>query len=213
MATLTNSSYITNTCDYTWYTDITNTETSATNSPWTLRINTNQPNSSSLIYNNYPSQVYYPSDLDKLKIKLGQESNITLPDGTVIEIKKDGSFKIIDKDAKVTYKKNPTKEFNKFINASDILEEFVKYLGTIGAKQGDVLNIPLEMFINWIIIEAAKADGEEPPEDVKLLTSKLHTCKCKNCGKFITKQKYNLGINFCNTEDLQKYMVKKRVNL
>jgi hypothetical protein len=134
----------------------------------------------------------------------GKEYN--LPDGSTIKIDDNGNFIINDKNANVTYKANKIREFNKFINASDLLEMFIKDCGKMGAKQNQILDIPIELFINWLIIKAAEADGDEPPEDsIKLLKQAKLTPKCKCCGRFMHKWKEENGINFCNPKCLDKF--------
>lgn len=50
------------------------------------------------------------------------------------------------------------------------------------------------------------------PEDIKALPpSTRHECRCNSCGQFISKEKYNLGINFCDASHLEKFMSKKGV--
>ena len=101
----------------------------------------------------------------------GPERTISFPDGTVIDVKSDGSFQINDADAKVTYRANRVRDFNPYINASDKLEAFIKFCGEIGVSQGQVLDIPIKHFIGWLIVEAARADGE----DANQLAAQLKT--------------------------------------
>jgi hypothetical protein len=131
-----------------------------------------------------------------------------LPDGSKLEIDDNGNFIINDKDTKVTYKTNNIREFNKFINASDLLEMFIADCGDLGAKQNQILDIPIELFINWLIMEAAIADGDKPPDDVKSLSEIRKTKHCKYCGKFIHNYKYDNNINFCNGLCLDNYNEK-----
>lgn len=62
----------------------------------------------------------------------------------------------------------PPREFNRFINASDLLEEFIHYLGTLSVKKSEVMELPVELFIKWLIIRACEADGEEPNVEMPL---------------------------------------------
>jgi len=149
---------------------------------------------------NYPSVQY----VERRNLTKGKTYN--LPDGSKLTIDNNGNFIIDDKNAKVKYKANNIKEFNKFINASDLLEMFIKDCGKLGAKQNQILEIPIELFINWLIIEAAKADGDEPPDDsIKLLSQARITPKCKCCGKFIHKWKEQNHIHFCNSNCMDKF--------
>lgn len=130
-------------------------------------------------------------------------STLRLPDGSKINVDGLGNFTIMDKDAIVTYKGSNMREFNKHINASDLLEAFIKDLGNLGVKQNEVLNVPIELFINWLIFKAAEQDGDNAPNDVPLLESSVTPHKhpkCLWCGKFIKKILTEHKIFFCNPE-------------
>lgn len=78
----------------------------------------------------------------------------------------------------------PPREFNEFINASDKLEEFIRWLGTEGVKQSEVMAIPLELFVKWLIIRACEKDGEEPGVTLQL---PARTARCLGCQKFMRR--------------------------
>jgi hypothetical protein len=79
-----------------------------------------------------------------------------------------GRYAYEDSEGKITYEANRTREFNKYINASDLLEEFVMFLGSLKVRQSQVLDITIEIFVNWLVIRAAQHDGDETPPDVKI---------------------------------------------
>lgn len=83
-----------------------------------------------------------------------------LPDGSKLCIDFNGNYEIVDHKAKVTYKSNNIREFNKYVSSSDVLEAFIKDVGKLGVKQSEVFSLPIELFINWLIIRAAEKDGE-----------------------------------------------------
>jgi len=144
-------------------------------------------------------------------IEVSPNTTLKLPDGHIIEVDDLGNFEILDDDAQVTYKANNVLEFNKYINASDLLEAFIKDLGHIGIKQGEVLNVPIELFINWIILKAAEQDGDNAPADVPRLESSVKPTKhpkCLCCGKFIKKKLVEHKIHFCNPEHHHLYLHK-----
>jgi len=120
---------------------------------------------------------------------------IYLKDGTHIVIDRDQNLRIRDDDAKITYKSNNTREFNRFINASDLLEQFIRDIGARGVRQSEVLDTPIEIFINWLIYKAAKQDGDDPGRLRLTLTP-----RCKQCGKFIPRILADKGFEFCNPE-------------
>lgn len=142
-------------------------------------------------------------------IKVKPDSILELPDGSVIKVDGHGNFTISDKDAVVTYKGNNTREFNRHINASDLLEAFIGDLGKLGVKQDEVLNVPIEMFINWLIFKAAEEDGDDAPTDVPLLESSVTPHKhpkCLGCGRFIRKKLVEHKVHFCNPEHHERYL-------
>lgn len=145
--------------------------------------------------------------LRHLKVKKGW--TVETPDNTIISIDDNGNIEIKDDEAKIIYKANRIREFNRYLNASDLLEEFIHFVGTLGAKQHEVLTIPIELFINWLIIEASKFDGEEPPALPVSNPKILNRCLC--CGRFITKASAQLA-KFCNPDHYSVYLTKQVVS-
>ena len=83
---------------------------------------------------------------------------------------------------------DPPHGFNRYLNGSDLLEEFIKFCGDQGVKADQFMKLPIEFFLNWLILEAAEADGEEKPEGVVLaLPVGRHTNRCQACGRFIAR--------------------------
>ena len=148
-----------------------------------------------------------------MQTHLVRGQKVTLPDGSKLEIDYQGNFKILDDDAKITYLGNRIREFNKFINASDLLEQFIKDLGSAGIRQGEVLAVPIEAFINWIVHMAAEQDGDPVPDEVPKFPledwGKRHP-RCKGCGRFIPANKVSLGVNFCSGLHMDRYLEKQR---
>lgn len=145
--------------------------------------------------------------ISKLKIDDGNKVTIELPDGAILEVKENGSYEIKDDQAEVVYKANRIRGFNRFVNASDLLQDFIRFLGTLDVRQGQVLDIPIELFINWLVVKASEQDGEDAPKDItspenhpRLLEVKEKKTgpKCLFCGKFIRKGLSNKGFNFCD---------------
>lgn len=142
---------------------------------------------------------------------LGPGDEMMLPDGSIIKLDKLGNYTIEDKDARITYKANRVREFNRYVNASDLLEEFIKFAGEQNVSQEEFMQLPIELFINWLILEAALADGEEPPQqEIKTLETSFkqvnqHRCLC--CGRFITKVKAKVT-SFCNGDHMDRYLAR-----
>lgn len=146
-----------------------------------------------------PTSIPVPYIPDHIKLEVGKARIIRFPDGTRIDFKEDGSFKIEDKDAKVVYKAS-IRDFNPFLNASDKLEEFIQYCGSVGVRQGDMLEIPIKHFVQWLVIEAARADGESIPEvitPVVLALQDYSQSRCRSCGRFMSQQLRADRIEFC----------------
>lgn len=89
-----------------------------------------------------------------------------LPGGAQLVIDADQSYRIIDDQAKVTYRAAPFREFNEYVNVSDVLEQFMRYIATLRLSRGEFMALPIRLFMLWLIIEAAKRDQQPPPEDV-----------------------------------------------
>lgn len=84
-----------------------------------------------------------------------------LPDGSKVVVDFNGNYEIIDKNAIVTYQANNIREFNKYVNASDLLESFIRDVGKLGVKQKDIFSLPIDLFINWLIVKAAEKDDDK----------------------------------------------------
>lgn len=165
--------------------------------------------SDSITYN--PSSSWTGSDwvdaaIENAEVSPGTE--LKLPDGSILKVDDKGNYIIEDNTAVVTYKANRLREFNKFINTSDLLEMFIKEIAKLGVEQKDFMNLPIELFIKWLVIKAAEEDGFEAPDKVQM---KSHPAlaslipRCKACGRFISKKRFKLGILFCNSLHLERY--------
>jgi len=163
-----------------------------------------------------PVRVVRSVEYQEVPVKAGRRkvergTTLELPDGSVLHVDHSGNFEVLGHNAKITYKGNQIREFNKYINASDLLEAFIDDLGQAGVKQGEVLAVPIEMFINWLIHKAAEQDGDPVPRGVPLLEADAHKKqhpRCKCCGRFIKKVLANDGMMFCNGEHYQQQLAK-----
>lgn len=79
----------------------------------------------------------------------------------------------------------PPQEFNKYISASDLLEEFIRWLGEQGLRQKEVSSQPLEYFIKWLVIRACEEDQEEPNVELPALPPPKAFHRCVGCGRFM----------------------------
>lgn len=161
-------------------------------------------------------------EIVRSRIAPGEKVDIELPDGAMLKVAADGSYRIEDKDAKITYRANRVREFNRFINASDLLVKFIGYLNTLRLNQKEALGLPIDLFIAWLIIEAAKADDEEPQEAE---LAKLETLMRKHvqidppkpmlalpppmprcfCGRFMARARAAKGLMFCGGAHMDRY--------
>jgi len=149
----------------------------------------------------------YGVDTKNKKLELKRGWNITSADGSVITVDDTGGFTIDDSNAKVIYRHTTIRDFNKYMCASDILEQFIEFVGGFGVKQSELLSIPIETFINWLIIEASKLDGEEPPDLplIENLNKPKQYNRCLCCGKFISNRMAAMS-KFCSPAHFEQYM-------
>lgn len=158
----------------------------------------------------------------RLTVGDDQTLKIELPDGRIIDIVA-GEYQIIDPDGarSVRYKPNRLREFNRYVNASDLLEEFVDFAADAGIEsREEFFDLPVELFIRWLIIRAAEADGEAPAEDRTQLLSQIKppslalpaprraTPHCRYCGRFLNRKRFDLGVMFCSSDHYNRYAVK-----
>jgi len=97
-----------------------------------------------------------------------------------------GNTSIIDGDPMAGRRRLPPREFNKYLNTSDLLEEFIGWLGSEGVRQGEVMDLPIELFIKWLIVRAAEADGEEPEVEVTV-PKRLSQPRCLGCQRWMPR--------------------------
>lgn len=107
----------------------------------------------------------------------------------------------IARPEEITYKA-PPREFNAFLNASDQLEAFIKYVGTLGVRQSEVLGLPLDLFVKWLILEAAKKDNEPEPEGVVIV---IEQPRCLGCQRWMPKCAESRRVPFCEARCLALY--------
>lgn len=126
-----------------------------------------------------------------------------LPDGAKLQLDTAGNYKIDDKDAQVVYQANRVREFSPHLNASDMLADFAAYARGLGVRRDEVLELPIKLFLAWLVIEAANRDGDEVPSDIvppgedSLLISIVKP-RCLACNRFIPKRHARHQFPFCN---------------
>jgi hypothetical protein len=150
----------------------------------------------------------------KIRVKNGTDCRIELPDGSVVEVDVNGNFKVNDKDAKVTYVGRRFRDRNAFLNSSDLVADFLDDLRKAGARAEQALDVPLEVFINWLVIKCAEADGDPVPEGVlppaqhpKALPPPAPPApRCLCCGRFVRKSH---PAPFCGGIHMDAYMARR----
>lgn len=162
-----------------------------------------------------------PGSMVKTKYALGESIKLSLPDGGIFELKPDGSYSINDAAAKVTYAASRHRAFNRFLNCSDLIEEFIDYVGGIGLKKHEILKIPVSLLIAFLVVRAAETDGEPPPaQEMELLSSapkmlliepppKKILPRCTHCGRFIGGALHSAGLMQCSPEHAAAWFAKK----
>lgn len=158
------------------------------------------------LYTNGDDDWGYVTRSGPIKVSDGQACKIELPDGTIIDVAADGSFKIEDRDAKVIYRASRLRDFNPFINVSDRLEEFIEFCGKQGIRQGEMLELPINLFIGWLVLQAAKADKEPEPSIPLLPDLRKRTApRCPNCGRFTLSDMRAKRIEFCAPQCFERH--------
>ena len=145
-----------------------------------------------------------------IRLRDGDERTIHLPDGTVIKVAADGSFEIDDDKAQVIYRANRIRAFNAFLNASDKIEAFIAFCGQHGVRQNELFDLPIRLFIGWLVIEAAKADNEPEPQDVTLIPDlrKAGAPRCHSCRRFIAFAAKRAHIEFCGPRCFERHYAR-----
>lgn len=135
--------------------------------------------------------------------------SIQLKDGSKLLIDEKGNYRIEDKDAKITYRANHIRNFNPFLNASDKIEEFIRFCGDLKVRRDEMMNLPLQLFIAWLVQEAAKADEEAIPETQLIPDLRKQTapqCQLVSCRRFISIEKARKKILFCGPPCFEKQL-------
>lgn len=152
---------------------------------------------------------------EKLENDPTVEFELDLPDGTKLRYKS-GNFEIDDANAKLKYKANRVRNFNRFLNASDVIADFLEYVSKLGVapdSPDEVLQLPIELLIKFLIIEAAKADNDDAPlPEVAQLEAATKVAflppppavkplmRCFSCGRFINHAIAKRGVMACSAE-------------
>jgi len=199
-------SYITyNTTANSWNTSATNAATSIYWVPTgTTQYTIVAGDDGTYSWGNQPGVESVQLDKDgKLIIPKGK--SLLLPDGTVVEVDDMGNLRIDDANAKVIYQACRMREFNPFVNASDLLASFIKYVGGLGLVREEIGKLPVALFVNWLVIEAARADGDAvpdgvtPPERHPLLLQRARPrCLYRRCRRFVGRAIAASGFSFCH---------------
>jgi len=137
-----------------------------------------------------------------------------LPDGSRLIIDDKGNYRIENKDAKVTYQANRIREFSPHLNASDMVAEFVSYARSLGVMRDEVLSLPLELFVGWLVIEAAERDSDPVPDGAVQVDKRLTNIvkpKCLSCGQFIPKLHSRNRFPFCDPSHATRYVQKQKL--
>lgn len=98
----------------------------------------------------------------------------------------------------IMYPPNPMRDFNPFLKASDKLEDFIRFCGRQGVRREEMLRLPVGLFVSWLIVESAKADGEPEPAVPLLPDLRRHTRpRCLGCGRFLPRELTRQQIGHC----------------
>jgi hypothetical protein len=102
----------------------------------------------------------------------------------------------------------PPAAFNPYVNASDLMAKFVEYCGSRGLKQHEVLGVPVQAFIHWLIHEAAKHDGQPNAAEGVPPVLAAHN-RCRRCGRFLSAPARQQRIEFCSPGHAQEFVYRQ----
>lgn len=153
------------------------------------------------------------------KVGAHESFRLALPDGSVFHYDR-GKYRIEDKDAKITYAANRSRDFNRFVNASDLVAEFIEFAAkTAGGpdEPPDLLKLPIDLFIAFLIVRASEQDQEVPPDaaaaklgsgiPMALLpppAPKPTRGRCGYCGRFVRDRLRDAGVLACSSAHAQR---------
>lgn len=81
----------------------------------------------------------------------------------------------------------PPDAWNKYVNGSDLLEEFIAYAGANGARADDIMSLPVELFVKWLVIRACETDEEEAPVALEPRELRRPQPRCLGCQRFMQR--------------------------
>lgn len=198
--------------------------TSLTQTYLTQTCSQTQANTLTSIFNAYKDigynsavRDYIFSVYNGIEVKYNDEKKqFSLPDGSILSFDKTGNYIIDDSNATVVYKSNRMREFSPYLNSSDMLAKFVEYLQTLNLKKQEVLELPIRLFIAWLVIEAAKRDNDNIPEDIvpiekDKLISVIRKPRCSFCGRFVKRIQHTKKLVFCSYEHGIRFLEKREL--
>jgi len=85
---------------------------------------------------------------------------------------------------------------NKYLNASDMLEEFMTWCAEDPRlTKREFAQLPIHLFIQWLIVRAAENDNEPIQEEKRALElAKKPVQRCGHCGRYTA-----LGMPYCDS--------------
>lgn len=164
-------------------------------------------------HGNAPDFLTLPKKDGEAELPDGFAITIRMRDGSKLVVDAQGNYRIEDTDAKVTYKANRVLEFNPYLNASDLLARFIRSLRDVGVWREDVPTLPLALFVNWLILEAAEQDGIPAPADTvqperhRLLTARVKP-RCVVCHRFIRRAIAAQGFVYCTPDHAARHYAR-----
>ena len=138
--------------------------------------------------------------------------SLHLPDGAIVKVSWQGDIEVLDKNAKVLYKPPKERDFNPYLSSSDLVEEFIRYCAGVGITKKEFRDLPLNLFLYWLIVRAAERDKEKADDVLLLLETSVRSVKeiaihrCRFCGRFLRPVFAKYGVNFCSPEHMQRKM-------
>lgn len=151
----------------------------------------------------------------RITARVGTAFEVDFPDGSKLKFSADGNYVVEDSAARVTYKAARFRDFNRFVNAADMLDGFAEYVKAAApaASRAEFKSLPLELFLKWLFLEAAREDGEDVEAEpiaeaaAAMLTTRVRP-RCPYCQRFVRRSRAAAGFLACNGDHYEKAAAK-----
>jgi hypothetical protein len=102
------------------------------------------------------------------QIKVSRRCDIVCRDGTIVSVGARGEATVIKQMQPIQQRFGPSpcdppRNWHPYLGTSDVIEEFLEHARTKGMTQEEFVVMPMKVFLNWLVVQSARRDGEAPP--------------------------------------------------